>query len=59
MELYVASALIRLPFLIVDLHESESNHGCVIVSVLASSAVDRGFESRSDQSKDHYISLVI
>jgi hypothetical protein len=27
--------------------------GVVIISVLASSAVDRGFEHRSDQTKDY------
>jgi len=34
------------------------NHiGDVMVSVLASSAVDRMFESRSDQTKDYDISI--
>jgi hypothetical protein len=31
--------------------------GGVIVSVLASSAVDRGFESRSDQTEDYKIGI--
>ena len=31
--------------------------GDVIVSVLASSAVDRGFESRSGQTKDYNIGI--
>jgi hypothetical protein len=33
--------------------------GGVIVSVLASSAVDRGFEPRSDQTKDYKIVIVV
>jgi hypothetical protein len=34
------------------------NHiGSVMVSVLASSAVDRGFEPRSGQTKDHKIGV--
>ena len=32
--------------------------GSVIVSVLASSAVDRGFKSRSDQTKDYQLVFV-
>ena len=31
--------------------------GCVMVSVLASSAVDRGFELRSGQTKDYKIGI--
>ena len=31
--------------------------GGVMVSMLASSAVDRGFETRSDQSKDYKIDI--
>ena len=31
--------------------------GCVMVSVLASSAVDRGFEFRSGQTKDYNIGI--
>ena len=32
-------------------------HGGVMVSVLASSAVDSGFESRSSQTKDYKIGI--
>jgi hypothetical protein len=36
------------------------NHvGCVMVIVLASSVVDRGFEPRSDQTKDYKIARSI
>ena len=36
----------------------QHNHiGGVMVSVLASSAVDRGFESRSGQTKDYNIGI--
>ena len=36
----------------------QRNHiGGVMVSVLASSAVDRGFESRSGQTKDYNIGI--
>jgi hypothetical protein len=31
--------------------------GSVMVSVLASNAIDRGFEHRSDQIKDHNIGM--
>ena len=34
-----------------------NNIGGVMVSVLASSAVDRGFEPRSDQTKDYKIGM--
>ena len=39
-------------------HLSNSNRiGGVMVSVLAPSAVDRGFEPRSDQTKDYKIGI--
>jgi hypothetical protein len=38
----------------------EVNHiGCVMVSMLASSAVDRGFEARSGLTKVHYSYLLL
>ena len=39
------------------IHTIENHIGGVLISVLASSAVDRGFESRSGQSKDYKIGI--
>ena len=38
---------------------SENSVGGVMVSMLASSAVDRGFEHRSSQSKDYNFYLLL
>ena len=47
--------MINVKFVILQFHQ---NHiGCVMVSVLASSAVDRWFEPLSDQTKDYEIGI--
>ena len=38
-------------------HDMLNHIGSVMVSLLASSAVDRGFEPRSGQTKDYEISI--
>ena len=41
----------------VSLHQSHNCIGCVMVSMLASSAVDRGFEPRLGKTKDYKIGI--
>jgi hypothetical protein len=49
--------LSRLIYICTDIIILGNHIGGVIVSVLVSSAVDRGFEPRSDQTKDYKIGI--
>ena len=54
---FIGPSVFSNVYLHVILLDAKDHIGGVMVSLIASSVVDRGFESRSDQNKDYEIGI--